>query len=109
MASAKLPVGTQFMTAATLPRVGTFTVHPASHSPSTVDFTIEDLIPLSPEELAAEEAAAALEASSEPAVEEPSAAPKRFTRPVKVSTKIAALPAGVKLGLASGQKRMLPL
>lgn len=97
------------MTAATLPRVGNFTVHPASPSPSTVEFTVEDLRPLSPEELAAEEAAAALEAELPDDSTEPLAAslgPKRFTRPTRVSEKIASLPAGVKLGIASGQKVM---
>jgi hypothetical protein len=98
------------MTAATLPRVGNFTVHPGSPSPSTIGFTVEDLKPLSVEELAAEEAAEALEKASLDDKAEPAVAPsgpKRFTRPTRSSEKIAALPPGVRLGVASGQKRMI--
>lgn len=88
------------MTAATLPRVGMHTVHPATPSALT-DVVIEDFTPLTPEEVRAEELAAAAEAG--PAVIQ------RFSRPVKVSEKIAQLPPGVRLGFASGQKIMIPL
>lgn len=98
------------MTAATLPRVGTFIVHTASPSPPTVNFTIEDLHPLSPEELAADKAAAALDGGlpdDGAALVVPASGPKRFTRPTRVSEKIASLPPGAKLGIASGQRVMV--